>query len=74
MKNYEFWFIVGSQTLYGPEVLETVDARAMEMAAYLTERLPYPLVYKGTAKSAEEIPDRGGGPGQEPAVPFHLCG
>ena len=24
MKNYEFWFIVGSQTLYGPEVLETV--------------------------------------------------
>ena len=55
MKNYEFWFIVGSQTLYGPEVLETVDARAREMAAYLTERLPYPLVYKGTAKSAEEI-------------------
>ena len=48
MKNYEFWFIVGSQTLYGPEVLETVDARAREMAAYLTERLPYPLVYKGT--------------------------
>ena len=55
MKNHEFWFIVGSQTLYGPEVLETVDARAREMAAYLTERLPYPLVYKGTAKSAEEI-------------------
>ena len=55
MKNYEFWFIVGSQTLYGPEVLETVDARAKEMAAYLSERLPYPLVYKGTAKSAEEI-------------------
>ena len=24
MKNYEFWFIVGSQTLYGPEVPETM--------------------------------------------------
>ena len=21
MKNYEFWFVVGSQTLYGEEVL-----------------------------------------------------
>ena len=24
MKQYEFWFVVGSQFLYGPEVLETV--------------------------------------------------
>ena len=28
LKDYEFWFVVGSQLLYGPEVLETVDARA----------------------------------------------
>lgn len=28
MKQYEFWFIVGSQTLYGEEVLETVASRA----------------------------------------------
>ena len=27
MKNYEFWFVVGSQFLYGPEVLETVEER-----------------------------------------------
>lgn len=26
MKQYEFWFVVGSQFLYGPEVLETVAA------------------------------------------------
>ena len=25
MKDYEFWFVVGSQFLYGPEVLETVE-------------------------------------------------
>ena len=24
-KNYNFWFVVGSQFLYGPEVLETVE-------------------------------------------------
>ena len=31
LKDYEFWFVVGSQFLYGPKVLETVAARAAEM-------------------------------------------
>ena len=31
MENREFWFVVGSQFLYGPEVLEIVDKRAAEM-------------------------------------------
>ena len=31
LHTYEFWFVVGSQFLYGPEVLETVAARAAEM-------------------------------------------
>ena len=57
MKRYEFWFIVGSQELYGQEVLDTVDARAKEMAAGLSQGLPYPLVCKLTAKSAAEISD-----------------
>ena len=51
----EFWFIVGSQSLYGPEVLKTVDERAREMAEKLSGALPYPLVYKVTAKSSREI-------------------
>ena len=55
MRNYEFWFVVGSQFLYGPEVLETVDARAREMAEQLSRLLPFPLVYKVTAKTAGEI-------------------
>ena len=55
MKNYEFWFIVGSQCLYGPEVLATVDMRAKEMAETLSKTLPYPLIYKVTTKSADEI-------------------
>ena len=57
MKQYEFWFVVGSQSLYGPEVLETVDAHAAEMAAELSRVLPYPLVYKLTAKTNREIAD-----------------
>ncbi len=40
--KYEFWFVVGSQFLYGPEVLETVAARAAEMAAELSRALPLP--------------------------------
>ena len=57
MKRYEFWFVVGSQFLYGDEVLETVAARAQEMAAELSGTLPYPLVYKVTAKTSREITD-----------------
>ena len=43
--KYEFWFVVGSQFLYGEEVLETVAARAGEMAEELSKVLPFPLVY-----------------------------
>jgi len=59
MKQYEFWFIVGSQFLYGPDVLETVAARAAEMAEKLNEsgNLPYRLVYKATMKTSREISD-----------------
>lgn len=57
LKEYEFWFVVGSQFLYGPEVLETVAARAEEMAAKMNESgvLPCKIVYKVTAKTPEEI-------------------
>ena len=57
MCNYEFWFVVGSQFLYGPEVLEAVEARAREMAAELSKTLPFPLIYKVTAKTNKEIAD-----------------
>ena len=55
--KYSFWFVVGSQFLYGPEVLDTVAKRAEEMAAKLSEVLPYPLTYKVTAKTNKEIAD-----------------
>ena len=55
MKQYQFWLVVGSQFLYGPEVLDTVARRAREMAEKLSAVLPCPLVYKVTAKTNQEI-------------------
>lgn len=57
MKNRQFWFIVGSQHLYGPEVLETVAARAAEMADWMNKSplIPCAIVYKATVKTCEEI-------------------
>ncbi|MBQ9528162.1 MAG: L-arabinose isomerase [Fretibacterium sp.] len=59
MKDYEFWFVVGSQFLYGPEVLQTVARRAQEMTDALNASgsLPCRLVYKVTAKTNKEITD-----------------
>ena len=53
--KYNFWFVVGSQDLYGEEVLKIVAERAEEMAAKMSESLPYPLVYKVTAMSNAQI-------------------
>jgi L-arabinose isomerase len=57
LSKNEFWFIVGSQFLYGPEVLETVAMRATEMAEVLSNSpmIPFKVVYKLTAKTPEEI-------------------
>ena len=59
MKQYEFWFLVGSQFLYGAQVLETIAARAEKMAERMNAsgKLPYKLVYKATMKTNQEIKD-----------------
>jgi len=59
MKNYEFWFVVGSQFLYGPEVLDTVAERAQKMVDEMNASgsLPCKVVYKVTAKTNKEITD-----------------
>lgn len=53
--DYKFWFVVGSQDLYGDEVLKTVALRADEMAKEMSKHLPYPLIYKVTAMSSSQI-------------------
>lgn len=51
----QFWFVVGSQHLYGPEVLDTVAKRAAEMAKELNAAAPFEIIYKDTVKTPDEI-------------------
>ncbi|MDD7681194.1 MAG: L-arabinose isomerase [Stecheria intestinalis] len=57
MKNYTFWFIVGSQDLYGEEVLKIVAEHGKRIADAMTAsgNLPYPLEYRLTGRNCEEI-------------------
>jgi L-arabinose isomerase len=56
-KEYTFWFITGSQFLYGPETLRHVESNSIEIVEGLNAggRLPYRVVYKNTMKTAEEV-------------------
>lgn len=53
----EFWFVVGSQHLYGEEALNAVRVDAEKMVEGLNNsgKLPYPIVLKELAVSAETI-------------------
>jgi L-arabinose isomerase len=55
--NKEFWFVVGTQLLYGEEALAEVEAHAQMMTVALNESgiLPYPLVLQDLAVSADKI-------------------
>lgn len=56
-QEYGFWFITGSQFLYGPETLAQVEENSKEIVDTLNKsgKLPYGLSYRGTMKTAEEI-------------------
>lgn len=53
----EFWFVVGSQHLYGEEALKSVKQDAEEMVDALNKsgNLPYPIVLKELAVTADTI-------------------
>jgi len=53
MKNKEIWFVVGSQELYGPQVLKTVEARAKEMASFINKALPVSFKFKTIVVSSD---------------------
>ena len=57
MKTYTFWFVAGSQFLYGPETLAQVEKNAKVMVEGLNGggKLPWPVIYKDTMKTAGEI-------------------
>jgi len=60
LKNYEVWFITGSQHLYGPETLEQVADHSQKIAQSLGEslqskNLPVRVVFKPVLTTPEAI-------------------
>lgn len=56
-KQYEIWFVTGSQHLYGPEALEQVAANSRAIATSLDGEatLPVRVVWKPVVTTADEI-------------------
>ncbi|MBN2502484.1 MAG: L-arabinose isomerase [Anaerolineales bacterium] len=55
LKNYEVWFVTGSQHLYGPETLEQVAADSKQVAAALSEKLPVKVVFKPVLTTPDAV-------------------
>ena len=57
IKPYEFWFLTGSQQLYGEETLLEVENNSKEITNKLNENgdLPYKIVFKTILTNANDI-------------------
>jgi L-arabinose isomerase len=57
LKQYEAWFITGSQHLYGEETLRAVAAHSQQIAGALNDspQIPVRIIFKPTVKTQEEI-------------------
>ena len=57
LKNYEIWFVTGSQHLYGDETLKQVAKDSNEIAKYLgaSKCIPCKVTFKPTVKRPDEI-------------------
>ncbi len=55
IKQFEIWFVTGSQHLYGEETLRQVAAHSEEIAKHLDSHAPVKIVFRPTVKTPEEI-------------------
>lgn len=56
LKKYEFWFVTGSQPLYGPEVIDQVAEHSQKMVEGLNEKnLPYKIILKNVVTDSNSI-------------------
>jgi L-arabinose isomerase len=57
LKEFEAWFITGSQHLYGEETLREVAQHSQQIAGALNDspKIPVRIVFKPTVKTHEEI-------------------
>jgi len=57
LKEFEIWFVTGSQDLYGEETLKKVAEHSQQIARSFNDakQIPVRVVFKPTVKSSEEI-------------------
>ncbi|HCC31299.1 MAG TPA: L-arabinose isomerase, partial [Marinilabiliales bacterium] len=57
IKNYQVWFVTGSQHLYGAETLKQVDKDSEIIAKALNsaEKIPVEVVFKPVVTTSDEI-------------------
>ena len=57
LRKYEFWFVTGSQHLYGPQTLMQVKENAKTIAGSLDKNasIPCRIVFKAVATTPDEI-------------------
>src|SRR5512133_3677163 len=59
LKQYEVWFVTGSQHLYGPKILEKVTEHSREISAALSgsAHVPVQVVFKPVLTTPDAIRD-----------------
>lgn len=57
IKDYEFWFVVGTQFLYGEDIFETINSHASEMCAEWSKKMPCTIKAVPCVKTSSEILD-----------------
>ncbi|QDP39100.1 L-arabinose isomerase [Radiobacillus deserti] len=57
VRPYEFWFVTGSQHLYGEEALQEVERHSVDMVEGLnnTGKLPYTIQFKAVVTTSSDI-------------------
>ena len=55
MKEKVIYWLTGSQTLYGDDVLAHVAQHSEEMADYINQYMPVTVKYLTTCKSSDEV-------------------
>lgn len=59
MKSFKFWFVTGSQHLYGEEVLKEVAGNSKEIVEFLNSGVssPHEIIFKSVVTTPDEILD-----------------
>ncbi len=57
IKDYEFWFVVGTQFLYGEDIFETINSHASEMCEEWSKKMPCAINAVPCVKTSSEILD-----------------